>query len=324
MVLGHLPLLCALGQLALTVVSDGQSSTCPDPELTQRLIDARMADSIAPRHNLHQEFVTDAQSGQSYVRLRLYNENDAMLLERLLPVEDDDCADVPLAVAIILENYFSDISPPVSSPAETDGPPRTPATAGEATPDPPTDQPVEPPATPPVEPQPLRGTIWGGLNMGAEAALSIELGFNYFFSSRGFLDLSVDTQLFRTRHTEGDYQIAHSIHSFYLGSGFVLPLSESAGLNVAPQIGAHYQRAILRGDNVQDAGTKGRIIASLGLKTLLSFDLSRRLLLGVGARVGAYLAGPHLIVTVPNEAPTELYPLPRFDWDGHLLVGYRF
>src|SRR6187551_3456850 len=107
MVLGSI-LMLALGQVALTVISDSEHSTCPDTQATRKLVAERLADRPLDDHTVHHAYVTDAQSGQSYVRLRLFNGERAILLERLIPVQGSDCADVPLAIAIIIENYFSD------------------------------------------------------------------------------------------------------------------------------------------------------------------------------------------------------------------------
>ncbi len=343
------PLLLALGQLPLIVTGDGNTANCPDPAVTQELVQQRVNDLAPANHEIQHAFVTDAQSGHSYVRLRLYNGRRLMLIERLIPADPDHCDDIPLAIAVIVENYFAALSSqpddqPVPEEGETKGTdlkkptrstiapsaqpthstPSTPSSRTDSTKDAREEQAgssARPKKSPPTN---LRSRLFVGLSYGAKRAVSLEIGYDYFFARFAFLNVALNAQVYKTHHKESEVRFVHTIQSLYLGSGLHLKIAPALHFDLSPQLGLHYQRAELQGDNVVTDEAHGRLVASAGAKGLFSLDLADHVWLGIGGRFGAWLGGPRFVLQVPNASPLELYALPRLDWDTHMTVGARF
>lgn len=315
-------LFLALGQPELTVVAEDEHSRCPDLVETQRLVNERVDGHLESAHELHQQVVTDAQSGQSYVRIRLFNLEHAILLERLIPVENNDCADVPLAIATIAEHYFYDVSvtnaaaPPLPTPEQRE---ESQLEASESL-----KQSTLSVADTKQQNKSSRTRVYGSVAVGHDGRPFLELGLNQFFVPRGFIDLSMRAQLVRAQHKEEGYQITHMRHSLYLGSGLQLPLHPSLALTFVPQLGIAYQQAELEGDQVVSEGVHARFVPSIGIKSDLFFKWTNRFWLGLGGRVHEQLGGQRFVISRANEPPLEVLPLPALDFDVHLVVSYSF
>src|SRR5690606_26083689 len=141
--------------------------------------------------------VTDAQSGQSYVRIVLFNQKQAMLLERLIPVENNDCSDVPLAIATIAAHYFSEVSVPKEALQSDPAPEKQPENQSDR----------DHAAVKKSDQEPRHAAervegheqsnltrLYGSINVGPGGMPFLELGISYFFVARGFIDFSLKAQ----------------------------------------------------------------------------------------------------------------------------------
>lgn len=325
--LGSLLILGLVGQPELIVVGKAGQEHCPDLILTQRLVNERVAGRLESAHQLHQEFVTDAQSGQSYVRIVLFNQKQAMLLERLIPVENNDCSDVPLAIATIAEHYFSEVSVPKEALQSDSAPEKQAENQSDrdhATVKKSDQEPRHAAERVEGHEQSNLTRLYGSINVGQGGMPFLELGISYFFVARGFIDFSLKAQLFRTQDEQSDYLIAHLSHSLYLGSGVQLPLHRLLALSVVPQLGIFYERAELKDEQAVSEGVRARVVPSLGIKSDFYFKWTDRFWIGIGGRVHERFGGRRFVIARANDAPLEVLPLPSLDFDAHFLVSYWF
>jgi len=299
---------------ALIVESETPLATCPDPAATQAAIDERLGSARLGRHSLRYAYVTDAQSGQSYVRVRLYSAEDAILLERLIPIENGDCSAAPLAIAVIAESYLS------TAPALA-AQPKSPSVAA-----PPPNQ-AQPPAqeSRPREAPLARRRLFrldGGGSLLAGPAAGVELGLGYFFTAYGILRAGLRLQIIPVEHHEQGLTMNSTSQSLYVGSGWHWPFVPWASLLLLPELGAHYQRAQLRGDAVINTGAQGRVVPSVGGRVDLNLRLNNRFWFGAGGRLSTWLGGARFTVEQVHGPALEVLALPKLDWDAHLFFSY--
>lgn len=307
-------LLFTLRSGALIVESETPLATCPDPVLTQAAIDERLGSTRLGQHSLRYAFVTDAQSGQSYVRVRLYSAEDAILLERLIPIENGDCSAVPLAIAVIAESYLSAVPALASTPESASVTAPEPSQAQAAGPEPPR------PDAPRAHRRLFR--LEGGGSLLAGPAPGVELGLGYFFTSHGVLRAGLRLQIIPVEHHEQGLTMSSSSQSLYIGSGWSWPLVPWASLLLLPELGMHYQRAQLRGDAVINTGAQARLVPSVGGRVDFNVRLSKRFWLGAGGRLSNWLGGARFTVEQVRGPALEVLPLPQLDWDAHLFFSY--
>lgn len=307
-------LLLTFAQGALTVETETPASTCPDPSALNALIAERVSDTAQSTYTLRHALVTDAQSGQSYVRARLYDATEVILLERLIPVEHGDCSAVPLAITVILENYFAGPAPNGEEPT----PAETSATAGQTA----SRGDHGAPTAAARRVRKPRFRILGGFNLLAGPAAGLELGVNYFFSTNAFVHAHMRAQLHPAAASEQGISFVHSSQGVYLGSGLYIPLVTWAALTFSPEIGLHYQRIEVRDDQVLDTSTRNRLVPSLGGRLDLNLCLTNRLWLGAGGRLSDWLGGSRFTVEQIQAPDLEVLGLPTLDWDAHLFIVY--
>jgi len=311
-------LFLTLSSGVLNVESETPHEQCPDPVATRAAITERLVATQLTPHTLHYAFVTDAQSGQSYVRVRLYNAEEAILLERLLPIENGDCSSAPVAIAVIAESYLNAVPAPAPDPVESDA-------AASAV-----------PATQPSEASPVQQTnsaatqprrrrlfrLEGGGALLQGPAPGLELGLGFFFHPQGVLHASLRFQISPIKHHEQGLTMTSSSQSLYLGTGWSWPFVPWASLLLLPELGLHYQRAQLRGDEVLDTSARTRFVPSLGGRLDLNFQLNNHFWMGAGGRLSAWLGGSQFTVEQVHGQPLEVLALPALDWDAHLFFSY--
>jgi hypothetical protein len=296
---------------ALNVESETPLALCPDPAAAQAAIAERLGTSHITPHTLRYAFVTDAQSGQSYVRVRLYNTEEAILLERLIPIENGDCSSAPLAIAVIAESYLNAV------PTSTPGSPQVPA-----------DDTAPAPAAPPQESQVAPSRRRRTFRLEAGGALltgfvpGFEVGLGFSFAPQGLLHAGLRFQVVPVKHHEQGLTMTSSSPTLYLGSGWSWPFVPWASLLLLPEMGLHHQRAQLRGDDVLDTSARTRFVPSLGGRIDVNAQLDRHLWMGVGGRMSAWLEGARFTVEQVHGEALEVLSLPALDWDVHLFLSY--
>ncbi len=298
---------------ALNVESDTPLAQCPDSAATQAAIAERLGSSDIAPHTLRYAFVTDAQSGQSYVRVRLYNAEEAILLERLIPLENADCSSAPLAIAVIAESYLNAVpAPPPSSTSAT-----LPQVQSEQTQ---AAQGAGSRAAPSRRRRLFRFEAGGALLRGLVPGL--ELGLGFFFAPQGVVHAGLRFQVLPVKHHEQGLTMTSSSQSLYLGSGWSWPFVPWASLLLLPELGLHYQRAQLRGDDVIDTSARTRLVPSVGGRMDINVQLDRRFWMGAGGRLSTWLGGARFTVEQVHGQALEVLALPTLDWDAHLFFSY--
>ena len=340
----------AFGQGPFTVDGGDWKSSCALAENTENLVVDRLGEPLPRDQSVHLEQVHDSQTGKVYVRVRLLDADDAILLERLMPSTDDDCQDIPVAVAIILEGYYENLAakqpevPPseevkptatepvvdASPPAASNQPPRhllprlAPPSAASPSAAPPSA--ASPSAAPPtvIEPPRRSARLTLGPSLSSLRTLGLGVALDYFIVPHNFVTLTAHVQPRRLKIDEKSYSLLLTQHDVAVGSAVWLPIGDTFAFSIAPEIGLAFQGLELNDDATNSRGNRWRVSPTWGGRVTAEVALSRRVWLGAAARTNAAISCEHFVVRRPGRASVEIWQLPQLTSSAELFLAHWF
>lgn len=332
--------------LGLTIESNSPEAYCPPITDVKKAVAARVGDVQGEVYEARYGLVRDAQTGRNFVSLVLVDSQSREVLRREIPVSDESCSDATLAIAVILERYFSGvIRPPVeSSPTErgerrpgnnavesrSDTAPdergRVGSESSEPSPAPQTSQKRDPePETvrPPPPSTSRKYFLRGALGMGQEAQPAFHLALGRALAPWAGAYAELSTSPFSTEIWKGPYDVKSWFWALSLGVDLKVSFSRRLQAALAPHVGVSFQGAEVSGPDLNSNGVRTRWVPALGSSLRVGYQLSD--VYGIGAQVhGIALLGGRSFVVKDGEVSREVLDLPLGRGDASLYFSYAF
>ncbi len=320
--------------LGLTIESTSPDAYCPPVSEVRNAVTARVGAVTGEEFQARYGLVRDATTGRTIVSLSLRDSNDREVLHREIPVTDAGCSDAALAIAVVLERYFSGVirpsteTPEPSSETKSDDESeeeivREPAEVTEAadTPPPPAQNNAEGVEAPNFSPH--RSFLRGTIALGDVPAPAVHLTFGHAFNRWGALFTELSTWPLLTTVQQHPYETKMWFWALGFGVEARTRLSQRLEAAIAPQVGAALQGARVAGANVSAERLQTRMAPSLGAALRLGYRLSDRI--GLGAQVhGIALLGGKRFVVQEGAVRHEVLDLPSGRGDAGLYFSYSF
>ncbi len=336
-------ILLAVGAGGLAISSDSPDALCPPIDEAREVIQARVGAVTGGSFEARYGMRRNTLSGESLVVLTLRNEQEALLLEREIPVKNGECSDVALALALILERYFTDLAKNASDASAPDPLPNevkeavgAAALAGA----------VERPSLVPeakrsknekesddrrlvpteaeVRSAPGPWSIRALAGVGKGLTPQVGLGGGFQMKRWWLLSLDTSFQLVRSEVVSEGYRISTIRHSLYASSLFGGELIADSWWGAGPSLGGQLQVAELMDEQFLGAGAQTRVFPSVGIQGTALWEVAERFWLGALGSGSVLFGGNQFVVLNPGGKETSVLDLPMLSWDASVVASFRF
>lgn len=330
----------------LTIESETPDAHCPPLTDVQEAVYARVGDVQGGGYVVRYGLVRDAATATTAVRLVLRDEEEEEVLSREIPVTDDACGDVALAIAVVLERYFAGVirlhstapatpavtesEPPdkelpsdkkTTSTTEPMGEPNTTATD----PEDPGEETKRRPSTgdEDVDPQLFGSFVRVGAGV-AEGPQPIFHGAWGLWDARRW---GIVAQLFMrplpVSQRYDDIEATSTLYGFRVGPTVSAPMTSKLRARLEPSFGWSFQRARASAAGLSGASAKWRAIPTPAAAVALESSVTEQSDVGIWVQGAVLLGGTRFIV---GEGPSEfeILPLPTTSGDVSVYWAYRF
>lgn len=348
-------LMLGSGALGLTIESTTPDAHCPPTTEVQEAVAARVGDVQGQEYSVEYGLVRNADAGTNSVVLVLRDSESVELLRREIPVADDSCSDVALAIAIVLERYFAGViggsgsdlgqfpeatreaAQPTSGAAASDEDPQNEPSSG-AQPQSPSSDAAEAGESSGDEGSEAvdsrdsstifegRHFVRGAIGVGRGPQPVFHLGVGRRFSSWGAISAELSSWPLPTETDGDDPAVKTSWWGLHLGPELSVHVTPDAHFSVAQYVGvALVQARIDAAVAFQSEGPTSKAVPTVGAALRFGFDVGERLMLGVSLHGVGLLGSYSYVVEDPAAGGTrEVFSLPVGRSDASLYAAYRF
>ncbi len=321
--------------LGLTIESTSPEAYCPPVSEVKAAVAARVGDVTGEAFEARYGLVRDTQAGRTFVSLVLVDSNEREVLRREIPVSDEGCSDAALAIAVILERYFSGV---VGAPSESHSSFEESDTLDAPTPgsepvrredsevsEPPPEE--APEALVEAEPSPIspppRYFVRGGVGMGSGPTPALHLAFGHTLSEWGAVFAELSSWPVKRAVPSQPYDVKSWFWELGLGAELETSFSHRLEAAVAPHFGLALQGAEVSGPGVSSEGARTRLAPTVGTSLRLGYRWSESF--GAGVQVhGMALIGGERFVVQEGDVRRELLELPSGRGDASIYLSYAF
>lgn len=332
-------LMLAWGALGLTIESDAPDAHCPPVTEVREAVAARVGDVQGDDYDVRYGLVRDVQTGLSFVTLVVRHAQNGELLRREIPLSEGSCSDVALAIAVILERYFagvirprgSEVAPSAAEPEASEEPEKpqksqSPAVRPEeGAPGEIEDVQSKPPGKiVPGEPKTwrkllLRGAV--GVGSGPQPTFHLALGRQLSRFATAFAELALFPV--RTAPQDPTFDEQSAFSGIQFGVELATAFGRALEFGAAPYAGLGIERALVMDPTVKAAGTRSRVVATLGAQLRMGFSLKERSSMGLLLH-GTALVGGKRFVVEDEALSQEVLTLPAARSDVGFYFAHRF
>jgi hypothetical protein len=326
----------------LQVETSTPDSLCPTLKAVREAVEARVGEVRGGDYLASYRMVRSSGEGGDAIELELRGENNELLIARTLPLGELACSDADVAIALVLERYFQQltaVAPAAPLPA-TDPDAENKATAAVA-PGPASERAEEPPAPiaeqqtesiPPkdesdglaLDPPHWALTVTAGATLEPNPFLGLNLDYslapNWELALGALIPLAPDTEKLSDTFSIDTYNPVAVLGLRFRRS--FSPWSLAGGPIVTSWL--QWARPSESADVEMDtASAQVRLLWGLGAEGLVRWAISSRTQLELGLRVAPLLPPSRNFTIDESDGSKTKLPLEP-SWFGSLAAGARF
>lgn len=330
----------SIGAGGLTVATDSPDAFCPPLEEAQAAVASRVGAVTGGQFEARYGLTRDAKSGAVSLRLVMHDEAGELVLERVLPLSESDCADAATVMALILERYFSSRSTASPSAMAAPGVPAQEApeeVRAEPNDSEPNDS--EPRDVKAAMPEEAASRASSAESTQGERSLPYSLRLSLAYSPKtlrlgvaGGVKLSpwwqwlleANVQLLNNDVEEAGYEFAVARHALFTAAVASLRFEPRLRVFAGPELGLQWELAQAMDGALESSSSESRLLPSLGAQVGASFEATPSWEFGLFGRGAMGFAGRRFVVETRQGESQELFPLPEFYWQGGAFTSLRF